>query len=68
MDDPVNKNKLRNDIVDHLVDCKLVAELICDLYGNYVVQKALQVIDGLKFMAVIHVLLIYLLLGNQVCY
>jgi hypothetical protein len=59
MEDPLNKNKLRNDIIDHLVENKLVADLICDQYGNYVIQKALQVTDGFKFMAVIHVYLLF---------
>lgn len=38
-----------------MIENKLICELICDQYGNYVVQKALQVTDGLKFMAIIHV-------------
>jgi hypothetical protein len=38
-----------------MIENKLICELICDQFGNYVVQKALQVTDGLKFMAIIHV-------------
>lgn len=55
MEDNENKNKLRNEIINTLLENKLVAELICDQYGNYVIQKALQVSDGLKFMEIIHV-------------
>ena len=39
-----------------MLENKLIGELICDQFGNYVIQKALQVSDGFRFMAIIHVI------------
>jgi hypothetical protein len=52
---------LKNDLIDYLINSKLIGDLIADKYGNYgiisfkiVVQKALQVTDGIRFLAIIH--------------
>lgn len=33
----------------------MVSEILSDQYGNYVIQKALQVSEGLKFLSIIQV-------------
>jgi hypothetical protein len=54
---------MKNDLIDYMINAKLVGELIGDKFGNYgkkkffniiVVQKALQVTDGMRFLAIIH--------------
>ena len=55
MEDPFNNNKLRNDIVNALIENRYISELIYDVFGNYVVQKALFVSEGVKFMEIINV-------------
>jgi hypothetical protein len=55
MEDPINNNKLRHDIINTLIENKHVSELISDVYGNYVIQKALYVSEGVKFMEIINV-------------
>ena len=41
-------------LVKYLIDNKLIREMITDQYGNYVVQKALNVTSGYPFMQIIH--------------
>jgi hypothetical protein len=55
VEDLSNKNKMRNDIIQYIITNNLASELISDQFGNYVVQKALQVSDGFQFMTIIHV-------------
>ena len=42
-------------IIDALVETKLVSDILTDIYGNYVIQKALQVSEGLRFLSIIQV-------------
>lgn len=46
---------MRNEILKYMIDNKLIGELICDQFGNYVIQKSLQVSNGLQFMEIIKV-------------
>lgn len=55
MEDPYNNYKLRHDIIDTLIENKWIGELICDVYGNYVIQKSLYVSTGEKLMEIINV-------------
>jgi hypothetical protein len=55
LDDDVTYNNTKNELIDYMINSKLIAELIGDKFGNYVVQKALQVSDGMRFLAIIHV-------------
>ena len=54
LEDPLNNNMLRNGIIDNLISNKLITELICDQFGNYVIQKALMMSDGMRFLGIIH--------------
>lgn len=38
-----------------MIKDKIISEIIGDNYGNYVVQKALQVSEGFRFMSLIQV-------------
>ena len=49
-------NKHRNIMIDHIINNKLIPEVISDQYGNYVIQKALQVSDGLRFLTIIQMI------------
>ena len=42
-------------LLDGLLKPNVIQEIIADQYGNYVVQKALQVSDGMRFMNIIQV-------------
>jgi len=39
--------------ISKLIASKAIPDLIMDQYGNYVVQKALSVTDGMQFMEII---------------
>jgi hypothetical protein len=41
------------DLMQHLIDNKIIGEMILDQYGNYVVQKALKKTKGDMFMEII---------------
>ena len=47
--------KLSKKIMKILIEYKYIGELICDVYGNYVVQKSLYVSEGVVFMVIINV-------------
>jgi hypothetical protein len=55
MEDHLSNYKLRNDIINTLIEYKLIGDLICDVYGNYVIQKSLYVSKGEKFLEIIDV-------------
>ena len=40
-------------LMQHLIDNKIIGEMILDQYGNYVVQKALKKTKGDMFMEII---------------
>jgi hypothetical protein len=56
MDDALNNFKLRHNIINELIKKKYIAELICDVYGNYVAQKALNVSEGNQFIEILNVI------------
>ena len=41
-------------LINYLINNKLIREMITDQYGNYVVQKALNITNGYLFMTIIH--------------
>jgi len=49
----VEESKYRAMFISKLISTKAVPELLVDQYGNYVVQKALSVTDGMQFMEII---------------
>jgi hypothetical protein len=53
-----------------MIESKVITELIGDKFGNYVIQKALQMSDGINFLAIIHVKnnLIIIKIGIKICY
>ena len=57
MDDASNNFKLRHNIINTLIEKKYIAELICDVYGNYVAQKALNVSEGNQFIEILNVII-----------
>ena len=40
-------------LINHMIENKLIGEMISDQYGNYVIQKALNVTSGPLFMNII---------------
>ena len=46
---------LRNNLIDVLTKGNTTSKIIGDQYGNYIIQKALKVSDGLMFLNIIQV-------------
>ena len=47
--------KLRNNLIDVLIKNNVTSKIIGDQYGNYIIQKALKVSDGIRFLNIIQV-------------
>jgi hypothetical protein len=68
IEDNQNNNYIRTELINYLIENKLVGELIGDKYGNYVIQKALQMSNGISFLAIIHVNYIYNIFNIKIGY
>ena len=49
----IQDDELSIKLIKHMIDSKVIPEMIKDQYGNYVIQKALTVTSGSIFMSII---------------
>ena len=49
----IQDDELSIKLIKHIIDSKVIPEMIKDQYGNYVIQKALTVTSGSIFMSII---------------
>ena len=49
----IQDDELSIKLIKHMLDSKVIPEMIKDQYGNYVIQKALSVTNGSIFMSII---------------